>query len=169
MAWANESNQIRENSNSETDAISVSFKTVENCYYNAKPGEISFQLNGGNGGLSNQGKRGFSREPYHQLTYGSRGYGNDDEIFNVDLDKYFAANPGAKSPADLYVLVNGGLPTTDGLNPGDGGGGGGVEVIDYNGFINDIINNTLGEFKIGDIIQEAEKAGEFVDFFLTQI
>ncbi|MFT7157602.1 MAG: hypothetical protein ACI8Q1_002622, partial [Parvicella sp.] len=126
--------QIRENSNSESDVISVDFKTADYCYAEATFGEPSFQLNGGNGGLANEGKYGFSGS---HLSYGSKGYGT------VDLPSDGFSYGAGESPLELYVKVYGGAPTPDGVNPGDGGGGGGIEIVDYNALILLAISNTI--------------------------
>ncbi|MCP9770494.1 fibronectin type III domain-containing protein [Lacihabitans sp. LS3-19] len=126
--------QIRENSNNEGDAISVSFKTADYCYTDASFGEPSFQLKGGNGGLANEGKYGFSGS---HLSYGSKGYST------VELPSDGFNYSYGESPLELYIKVYGGAPTADGVNPGDGGGGGGIEIIDYDALTQLAINNAI--------------------------
>jgi hypothetical protein len=98
-------------------------KGLNYCYPYAEEGSSGLGLMGGDGGLANQSKYGHSGDPSKQ--YGSKGYGAQ----NLPRDNS-GYGPG-QSPIEIYAKVYGGFPTQNAINPGDGGGGGGMEIINY--------------------------------------
>ncbi|MFT6416116.1 MAG: hypothetical protein ACJARZ_001459 [Dokdonia sp.] len=90
------------------------------CYPYADEGDSGSGLNGGNGGLANLGWYGLSSDLSKQ--YGGIGRGSQ----NIPRDNS-GYGPG-QSPIELWAMVYGGVPTQNAVNPGNGGGGGGMET-----------------------------------------